>query len=479
MRTRVLLVLLLAACHSSDGDGDTPSDGVDAECPTTPATWENLADPVLRTWCTPCHSESLTGPARSGAPDGVDFDDYADVASFGALISAAVADERMPPSGGLPASDRDALIAWVECGMPREGTDPVEPALRCADPVVVAPGAVGDCTQGDVAVDGDLTVSGNTLLDCVCEVRGDLVVHGTATLAQLRSVRGDVDATAGVTALFAPRLAIVDGVVRLGGGGFADVDLSGLEDIGGLEVDSTSLTTLRNPRLGAIRGDLVLSSNRLLTVLPALGSVRTIDGSVRYIDNAALETLALFGQLDRFDGDLEIRGNDALDAIVGLYSLPELGGDLTITQNKALTHVNFGYSLQRVVGAVRFVENVKVDEIEALPSVVELGALEVSNNPKLDFFGGFPALASVRGDLVINNDDDLRALRGLEALREVEGDLVLTGNAAMEEVGLAGVTSVGGDLTVAENPKLPAAVVDTIVDGAVVGGAVDTTGNGG
>lgn len=40
------------------------------------ATCEVAAEPVLRTWCTPCHSSSLTGADRSGAPEGLDFDTW-------------------------------------------------------------------------------------------------------------------------------------------------------------------------------------------------------------------------------------------------------------------------------------------------------------------------------------------------------------------------------------------------------------------
>src|SRR5204863_7512242 len=55
---RAVFVLIAAGCAP---DGAPPE-----ECS---ATWAGYAEPVLRTWCTPCHSSTVVGEDRQGAPE--------------------------------------------------------------------------------------------------------------------------------------------------------------------------------------------------------------------------------------------------------------------------------------------------------------------------------------------------------------------------------------------------------------------------
>ncbi|MBA2321079.1 MAG: hypothetical protein H0V89_07985, partial [Deltaproteobacteria bacterium] len=51
---------------------DQPVDTVDtavAVCPPESwVTWDNFAEPVVTTWCLPCHSSALGVELRQGAP---------------------------------------------------------------------------------------------------------------------------------------------------------------------------------------------------------------------------------------------------------------------------------------------------------------------------------------------------------------------------------------------------------------------------
>ncbi|MBA2321985.1 MAG: hypothetical protein H0V89_12620, partial [Deltaproteobacteria bacterium] len=206
MSQRLLPVLLVAlgSCHAED-PVDTDAAPVEEDpapvydCASSELTWDSWADGFFTTWCTPCHSGTVTGEMRKGAPLRADFDDYAAVAYFLPAIAIAVAQEdpldpyppRMPPGGGVPAATKDLLAEWMACGAP-EGAPPV---VDACDVVSVVPGdlvvdaqstADAFCAAGN-AVGGDLILSaaGEIAIDCLCEVQGDVSVVGPTTAVDL------------------------------------------------------------------------------------------------------------------------------------------------------------------------------------------------------------------------------------------------------------------------------------------------------
>ena len=80
----------------------------------------NFGRGFLAEYCTGCHSSLLTGEARYGAPEGVDFDtlDGAQTWLDRIVERAAGDDATMPPSGPAGAEDRAMLAEWAGCGMP-------------------------------------------------------------------------------------------------------------------------------------------------------------------------------------------------------------------------------------------------------------------------------------------------------------------------------------------------------------------------
>jgi uncharacterized membrane protein len=74
----------------------------------------------MRTHCTGCHSSTLEGEERAGAPAGVDLDTLAGVRSLAPRIEARVLDDvpSMPPVGGPGDVERERLRTWLECGLP-------------------------------------------------------------------------------------------------------------------------------------------------------------------------------------------------------------------------------------------------------------------------------------------------------------------------------------------------------------------------
>lgn len=115
MRTtpRAFLVLslihLLAACTS-------PS-SVDCAKVTVPKYTEMTA------WarCVACHSSSLSGASRAGAPSGIDFDNYDAALADADRALSEVEAGAMPPSGNpkLSAAEKDQIINWASCDTPQ------------------------------------------------------------------------------------------------------------------------------------------------------------------------------------------------------------------------------------------------------------------------------------------------------------------------------------------------------------------------
>lgn len=78
---------------------------------------------VFQTNCLSCHSSTLSGAARNGAPATLNWDVYATtVANFERIVARAVTQKTMPPSfSGIPPLNQEqqnALMAWQQAGFP-------------------------------------------------------------------------------------------------------------------------------------------------------------------------------------------------------------------------------------------------------------------------------------------------------------------------------------------------------------------------
>jgi uncharacterized membrane protein len=100
------------------GETGTPSG---AACDST-LTYENFGMTFMASYCTHCHSSTLTGTARNGAPEDHDFDTLEGILLVAEHIDEYAAagpdatNEDMPPTGAAPTQDeREMLGAWLAC----------------------------------------------------------------------------------------------------------------------------------------------------------------------------------------------------------------------------------------------------------------------------------------------------------------------------------------------------------------------------
>lgn len=114
-RLLLLLALSFAACTGDDVD----------VCAGAP-TYESDIRAILDDKCIDCHHTTVRGLNRNGAPEGIDFDDYATLADHVTAIADAITSGREPPRGtpdappGTTAAERDLVTDWRRCGFPED-----------------------------------------------------------------------------------------------------------------------------------------------------------------------------------------------------------------------------------------------------------------------------------------------------------------------------------------------------------------------
>lgn len=527
-----LLGALVGCAGDGDGDGSattqpptsvsTPTSGDTATGPTadcTILTYENFGKGFMETWCRGCHTRNLDEADRQGAPVGVDFDFLEDVRLWNARILARATTEppTMPIGGGNTPEERALLEEWLVCGAPGEELDPGPCATLAVAEGDLAVAAQADadafCASGDNAVAGNVLVTAEVSVPCLCDVGGDLQVRagasGTLDLPLLASVHGAVS---------------IDGTQALD-----EVLLNDLLSVGGdvALIDTQLLYRLEAPVLATIGGSLRWEGNVSLAEIDT-SRLRSVDGDLRVVDNVSLLDLFLPTEsIDTVGGDLHIEGNVMLSEM-GFIELDTVGGAIQVSGNEQLVKLS-GFTFGMGFGDVVVADNPRLERITGFDNARTLASLDVTDNPRLervsafvnlatvdgdlrllgngslDELTGFGALTTVGGDLTLRGADGLVTLAGLESLGTVEGDLSLVDNALLEKLegvpelrtvggslivtdnpalyklfDLYGIEQVGANLRVENNPLLPSSAVDDLVQAigrSNIGGAVSNTGN--
>lgn len=111
--------------HEHEHEHEGPASG--ATCPSSNApTAQSFGTQFLQTYCLSCHSASVTGAARQGAPVDENFDTLDDVRLHSEHIDAHAAagpnatNTEMPPANRPQPTqqEREQLGQWLACGAP-------------------------------------------------------------------------------------------------------------------------------------------------------------------------------------------------------------------------------------------------------------------------------------------------------------------------------------------------------------------------
>ncbi len=111
-----LALAVVAAAVAATGCG--ASGGAGSSCGTSGAVGWAQASPIFTKYCTRCHSSTLSGGARGGAPTSVDYDTYASASAWASAGVSSIEAGSMPfdNPGSVSSSDLCVLEAWVEQG---------------------------------------------------------------------------------------------------------------------------------------------------------------------------------------------------------------------------------------------------------------------------------------------------------------------------------------------------------------------------
>jgi len=116
-----------SGCDShEEGTGDAVGPSTNAVCPTPQTlSYDNFGKDFMKRYCLRCHSSTVTGTARQGAPSDHNFDTIDEVQGLRTHIDQktaagpAATTTDMPRGQPAPTVDeRKKLGEWLACGAP-------------------------------------------------------------------------------------------------------------------------------------------------------------------------------------------------------------------------------------------------------------------------------------------------------------------------------------------------------------------------
>ncbi len=114
----LILTLAFAGCGGDNspvnpGNGNGNGNGEEI-------TYTSDIQPILAANCTRCHSTTLTGAARNGAPVDVNWNTYAAAVQAAPRGLLRMQAGTMPPTGNrVPAADITKFQQWIQAGTPQ------------------------------------------------------------------------------------------------------------------------------------------------------------------------------------------------------------------------------------------------------------------------------------------------------------------------------------------------------------------------
>jgi len=161
--------------------------------------------------------------------------------------------------------------------------------------------------------------------------------------------------------------------------------------------------------------------------------------------------------LEPLRGVAEIRGAlqiiESTSDLSPLGCLARVGGDLEIDAASVSSLEGLG-SLEAVGGKVTFRGLPLLASLRELGALNEIAWLEIDRDSALVDLQGLDDVTLIQSDITLSNNDGLRSLRGLE-----------------------GLTRVGGNVVIMDNPVLPTCETDRLIAGISIGGFAAISGN--
>lgn len=108
--TTIVLSTLIFSCSKSDGENNTPPPSPPAGCNGTPGPLFIAVKNLMQANCQSCHNSSNSNGGKDWTVD-------CNIVSNKDRIKVRAVDQgTMPPTGPLPQSEKDKILAWINAG---------------------------------------------------------------------------------------------------------------------------------------------------------------------------------------------------------------------------------------------------------------------------------------------------------------------------------------------------------------------------
>lgn len=237
------------------------------------------------------------------------------------------------------------------------------------------------------------------------------------------------------------------------------VNVNGLSNIRSV---GRNLTISRNSKLKnvnhlsslkSLRGGLSISVNSRLTDLNGLSNIESANlDFISIYDNNQLTSINAFNSLKRLNNSLSITANEQLKTIKGFDNLKALGSGFNLRDSK-MVDINVFKNLVSVGSTINISDNRLLVEIN-LPELKQANSVYFQNNAMLNQIN-LAKLTSIDGNLTLKDNPKLTNLDSFINLNHIERQLMIQSNSILVDIhGLQNISSVGGDLILVENLSL-------------------------
>ena len=201
-------------------------------------------------------------------------------------------------------------------------------------------------------------------------------------------------------------------------------------------------TTLGDPRITAIKGNLTIGSSIDITDLSPLNFLTEITGNFKIginSGNIALVDIGIFPVLRRIGGNFEIRSNNKLEDAGDFPVLERIGGYFLMRFNSKLENIVGFPELNSIKGNFFVSNNNNLKDMGDFPELDSIGGYFLMRfNPQLERVGSFSSLVDVGGYFSVNTNNSLRYLYNFPALMTINREnsaaekVVITNNPLLE-----------------------------------------------
>jgi len=163
-----------------------------------------------------------------------------------------------------------------------------------------------------------------------------------------------------------------------------------------------------DPSISSVNGNLIIG--------PSISNLEIID-------------LSSLTHIIAISGEINIAGNPLLASLDGLGNITTCN-ELTIISNISLVSLD-GLNLDEI-DVIYITGNDRLQNIDALASIQQVGFLNITNNDAIRNIDGFRNITEVGSSLIISNNSSLTDIQGINNIRDVPGTIRCTSNDLLE-----------------------------------------------